>query len=480
MYVGMLKKDTTSGLLWNGVERVVSKGIQFVFSILIARILLPSDYGIIAIVNLLVSLSDILTDGGLTKALIRKKEKTARDYNTVFYFNILSSCLIYALLLWLAPVVSRYYNEPLLIPVIRFGTLSLLFNSFCSIQNLCLVTEMNFRKMAHLGIVSTTISGILAFILAKNGAGVWALVSQGLVASGLRSLLSWIIVKWRPSRSISMQALRELFSFGIPLLLSEYIVRIYNAFYTFSIGKIFSTTELGYYGKADAFASVPSSLISGPINMVSYPALASIQDEDERMRGNFYNMMGMTAFVIIPIMTGLALVSTVLVPFVLTAKWNPIITYLKLLSLSYIFSSIAVVPQNFIYIKGKSRIVMYVQLISKIAGLVLLFILSRFSLDLVCWGILATSIFNLLLLLIYSRSLISFSWKRLSSLFFPIIIFCTFMSLVVYMILHIVENPFISLSLCVIMGAVTYILPAIFTKNPYWIMLKSLVPWKRN
>ena len=242
-----IKKKTTDGLLWSGMQKLVSRGFQFVFSILIARILLPDDYGIVAIANLFIALSDILVDSGFSKALIRKNDKTQLDYNTVFWFNLSVSCLLYALLFFLAPVIGRWYDaSDILIPVIRVISLSLIINAICGIQSLHLVIEMNFKKLAILETTAMSIGGAAGLYAAIMGAGVWALVIQTLAGCFFRTALMWLFSHWKPAMMFSTSTMRQFFAFGSQLLVSEYINRIYTSVMTLLIGKRLNPEFLGY------------------------------------------------------------------------------------------------------------------------------------------------------------------------------------------------------------------------------------------
>ena len=473
-----LKQKTASGLLWNGVERTASRGIQFVFSILIARILIPSDYGLIAIVNLLISLSDILIDSGLSKALLRKKDKEESDYNVLFFFNVSASILIYLLFLIAAPLFAIYYQEPTLTPLIRWGTLALVINAIGSTQSLLLVASMDFRKKAVLEIVAILISGPAALFLASKGYGVWALLWQGLTACIIRSFLLWIIVHWIPSKDFSWQSFRQLFSFGSHLLISEYIQRIYSAVNTLTIGKVFSPAQLGLYGKADAFTSVPSSLIAGPMSSVSYPSLSQIQDDEEQLVRVFYSMTSLSLFAILPVMLGLAAISPVMVPVILTEKWCGMIPILKILALSYVFLTMATIPQNYILIKGGSKIILYIQLFTKGIGLILLFWFSHYSIIAVCWAYTTVTFLFTILAFYYTKKQIHFSTRELIKSYLPTILLSLGMAAIVSVNLLIIKNQLISMIVGILAGALFYCLMAELLHNQQWQTLKSmLIPY---
>lgn len=458
------------------MQKLVSRGLQFVFSILIARILMPEDYGIVAIANLFIALSDILVDSGFSKALIRKNDKTELDYNTVFWFNLSVSCLLYALLFFLAPVIGRWYHaSEILIPVIRVISLSLIINAICGIQSLHLVIEMNFKKLAILETIAMTIGGAAGLYAAIMGAGVWALVVQTLAGCFFRTALMWLFSHWKPAMMFSTSIMRQFFAFGSQLLVSEYINRIYTSVMTLLIGKRFNPEYLGYYGKAEAFASTPSSIFSGPLGSVSYPALAEIQDENERMLKNFYSMMGLTAFVVLPVFVGLICTARNLVPVFLTDKWNPMIPYLQILSLAYLINSLAIIPQNYLLVLGQSRRLLHIQLFSKSLGLCLLPLLLNISLLAVCAGIAIVATTALFLTFFFLKKEFHFGIGLLLKAITPSVLTVLLMTVAIILSDYLIDNSLMALITSVAVGILVYLGISIICKNRQFDQLKDLL-----
>lgn len=471
-----IKKKTTDGLIWSGLQKLVSRGLQFIFSILIARILLPEDYGIVAIANLFIALSDILVDSGFSKALIRKNDKTELDYNTVFWFNLTVSFLLYALLFFLAPIIGRWYHaSSTLIPVIRIISLSLIINAICGIQSLHLVIEMNFKKLAILETLAMIIGGAAGLFAAIKGFGVWALVIQTLASCFFRTVFMWLFSRWKPAFMFSSRIMRQFFAFGSQLLVSEYINRIYTSVMTLVIGKKFNPENLGYYGKAEAFASTPSSIFSGPLASVSYPALAEIKDDEERMLKNFYSMMGLTAFVVLPVFIGLICTAGNLVPVILTEKWSPMIPYLQILSLAYLINSLAIIPQNYLLILGQSKRLLHIQLASKGLGLCLLPVLLNISLLAICVGIVIVALTALVLTFLFLGKHFHFSVGALLKSFMPSVLTVIVMAAFIIVSNHLIGNMLVALITGIIIGVVVYIGISIIGKNQQLTQLRGLL-----
>ena len=460
-----IKKKTTDGLLWNTTERFASKAFQFVFSVLIARILVPEYYGLIAIANLCVSLSDVIVDSGFSKALLRKSDKSENDYATVFWFNLVTSCVVYSLLWLFAPLIGAYYDSPELGSIVRVFSLSIILNAVCGIQKLRLISDLDFRKIAVFEISAVLLSGVIAYILALRGAGVWALVYQGLSCALIRVLLFWVNLKWKPSRISSWDTMKEFFSFGSKLLLSEYVGRIYTAVCALFIGKKYSTETLGLYGKSDAFASAPSGIIAGSINSVTYPVIAGIQDDDERMGRSFCTMTGLSAFLVFPLMAGLAVLSDDLIPFLLTDKWVPMVPIFKVLCFSYIFVTLGAIPQNYLLVRGKSGLFFRIQLASRLVGLALLYPLSFLSVEAVCAGIGFCYLLNCILMLCAVRKEIKFSFIQLIADILPSVLFSAIMYVAVYFSMGLVHGHLAAIGTGLFAGVTCYLGLALLTRN---------------
>lgn len=274
-----LKKKTVNGVIWSAIDRFSTQGIQFVFSILIARLLMPSDYGVIAMLGIFLAVSNTFIDSGFGTALVQKANRTETDFSTVFYFNIVVAIIFYALL-WLAsPYIASFYNIPMLKDVTRVVALTLVFSALGGIQNAKLSIAINFKTRAIISLTSALSTGFMGLYLAYRGYGAWALVFQMVFSSLLNTILLWCFVRWMPSLVFSWQSFRQLFSFGSKLLASALLDTIYNNVYTLVIGKVYSSSSLGLYSRASGLAQYPSSNITGVLQSVTFPVLCSIQND---------------------------------------------------------------------------------------------------------------------------------------------------------------------------------------------------------
>ena len=316
-----LKQKTVKGVIWSTLERFSVQGIQFVVMIIMARMLTPNDYGLVGMLAVFIAVSQSLVDSGFSQALIRKQDRTETDNSTVFYFNIIVGFILYGLLFASAPFIADFYNEPQLTAITRVIGLSVLFNSLVVVQRALLTIKIDFKTQAKAALTAAIISGILGIWMAASGYGVWSIVAQQLANLGINTLLLWILSHWRPSLIYSWKSFHELFGFGSKLMVSGLIDTIYRNIYLIVIGRVFSAADLGYYTRAHQFTDFPSSNVSGIIQRVTYPILCSIQNENERLSDVYRRFLRLSAFIVFPLMMGLAAVAEPLVLTLLKEQW---------------------------------------------------------------------------------------------------------------------------------------------------------------
>ena len=276
-----LKQKTVSGIMWSAIERFSLQGVQFIIQIILARLLLPSDYGMIGMLAIFLQVAQVFIDSGFTNALIQKKDRTEEDFATVFYFNILVAVLFYGILFFSASLIADFYNMPTLVLVIRFIALSLIINALSAIHRTKLIISVNFKTQSKISLGAAFISGVIGIWMAYVGCGVWALVWQTLLNSIILTILFYCLVHWKPLHTFSKSSFERLFNFGSKLLISSLINTVYRNLYTIVIGKKFSVVELGYYTRAEQFAIFPSNNLNALVSRVAYPILSSIQDDDK-------------------------------------------------------------------------------------------------------------------------------------------------------------------------------------------------------
>lgn len=461
-----LKDKTVKGVIWSAVDRFSAQGIQFVFSILIARLLMPEDYGVIAMIGIFLAVSNTFIDSGFGTALVRKIDRTEADFSTVFYFNNIVAILFYLVLFFAAPAIARFYDTPLLVPVTRVVALTLPIGALSGIHSAKLSIAIDFKSRAKISIVSAILTGSVGLWMAYSGYGVWALVVQTLCASVIRTLMLWIIVKWFPKLIFSWASFKELFTFGSKLLASGLLDTIYNNIYTLVIGKIFSPSVLGVYGKAKALADFPSSNITSVLQSVSFPVLSAIQNEEERLADAYKRFLKISAFVIFPLMLGLSSVADPFIRLVLTDKWENTIYLLQIICFAMMWYPIHAINLNILEVKGRSDYFLKLEIIKKIQGVTILCITVPMGIAVMCYGQVVSSLISLIWNTYYTKRLIGYGyWAQMKDLM-PIFIHSFVMWVLVLLVVHFMSILWLKLIVGVLSGMIYYIAGAFLMKFP--------------
>ena len=404
--VESLKNKTVKGVIWSSVERFSVQGVQFLVMLVIARILSPKDFGLVGMLAIFLAVAQSLIDSGFSQALIRKQDRTETDNSTVFYFNIVVSTLLYAILYAIAPWVADFYEEPQLRQLMRVLCLVVIINSLAVVQRAIYTAAIDFKTQAKASFIAALLSGGVGIYLAMSGYGVWTLVWQQLLNAGINTLLLWVWANWHPRLQYSWQSFRELFAFGSKLLASGLLDTIYNNMYMLVIGKVFSAVSLGHYAQADRFTKLPSSNITGILQRVTYPVLCTIQNDDERLRKDYRQLLRLSAFIVFPLMCILAGVANPLVTLLLGEKWRFAATLIIPLCFSMMWYPIHAINLNLLQVKGRSDLFLRLEIIKKVIGVIVLAISIPFGLLFMCYSGIATSIIALIINTYYTGRLI--------------------------------------------------------------------------
>lgn len=475
-----LKEKTVIGVVWSAIDRFSAQGIQFVFSILIARLLLPEDYGVIAMLGIFLGVSQAFIDSGFGAALIRKIDRTEVDFSTVFYFNIAVAVILYFILFSTAPAISRFYNTPQLEAVTKVVALNLIIGSLSGIHNAKLSIDINFKSRAKISIVSTFLTGLVGLWMAYNGYGVWALVVQSVFSSVIRTIMLWIVVKWHPQLVFSWKSFKELFSFGSKLLASGLLDNIYNNMYTLVIGKVFSPSVLGLYSKANAFAEFPSSNITGILQGVTFPVLSSIQNEETRLADAYKRFLKISAFIVFPMMVGLASVADPFIRLILTDKWEGSIYLLQIICFSMMWYPIHAINLNILQVKGRSDYFLKLEIIKKVQGVLILCITVPMGIVAMCYGGVISSLISLFWNTFYTKRLIGYSFLDQMRDLLPILIHSLVMGIVVSLVVYCMPNEWFKLVIGILSGVIYYIGGAYIMRFPEVAELLAILKLKRK
>ena len=451
-----LKQKAAKGILWSTVERFSVQGVQFLIMIVMARLLTPHDYGLIGMLAIFIAVAQSLIDSGFSQALIRKQHRTEVDNNTVFYFNIVVSALLYLILYVSAPFVADFYNTPQLCPVMRVVCLSIIFNSLAVVQRALLTIKIDFKTQAKAALTAAVASGIVGITMAYHGFGVWSLVTQQLLNLGINTGLLWLLSKWRPRLIYSWQSFHELFAFGSKLLASGLLDTIYRNIYPIVIGKLFSASNLGHYTRAHQFSEFPSSNVTGIIQRVTYPVLCEIQNDDARLESIYRRFLKLSAFVIFPLMIGLSSVAKPIVNIMLGSQWAFCGQLLQIICFSMMWFPIHAINLNLLQVKGRSDLFLRLEIIKKILGVSVLCITAPFGLIVMCYGQIFNSLVALAINTYYTGKLINVGFFKQMRDLLPTIALCLVMFVLILIVNHFIIGDIMKLCVGIIIGMVFY------------------------
>jgi O-antigen/teichoic acid export membrane protein len=461
-----LKQKTVRGIGWSSIERFSTQGISFCVQIILARLLTPSEYGIIGMLAIFMQLAQVLIDSGFANALIRKNNCTEKEYSTVFYYNLLLSSLVYLCFFIIAPFVANFYQVPDLVIVMRYLSITLIFNALSIIHKTILIKEINFRLLTKISVIGAIVSGGVGITLATHNFGVWALVAQQIVSSITTFVLFIIHTKWKPTYFFCKEAFQELYGFGSKLLLSSIISTIYRNLYTLCIGKKFSTIELGHYSRAEQFAMFPSSNISNIIARVAYPVFSKIQNDNDKLKIFYKKIISYTSYIIFPLMIGLIAIAKPFILTFLTEKWLGVVTLLQILCIDWMFDHLSVINLNLLYVKGRSDLALRLEIIKKTIAIIILIISLQGGIVAVCWGRVIYSIIATLINTYYTNKLIQLKFTEQIMDILPYLIASTIMGAITYGSIYNIDSPWLQLVIGVFIGVLVYsIITLLFFKN---------------
>ena len=469
-----LKNQTVKGIIWSSVERFSVQGVQFLVMLIIARILSPKDFGLVGMLAIFIAVSQSLIDSGFSQALIRKQDRTEVDNSTVFYFNVVVSVLLYALLYAIAPWVADFYGEPQLCKLMRVLCIVIIVNSFAVVQRAIYTATINFKTQAKASFIAALLSGMAGIYMAMTGYGVWALVWQQLLNAGINTLLLWVWAKWHPHLQYSWQSFRNLFAFGSKLMVSGLLDTLYHNMYVLVIGKVFSAVSLGYYTQADRFTKFPSSNITGILQRVTYPVLCTLQDDDEKLRNDYRQLLRLSAFIIFPLMCGFAGVAYPLVELILGEKWQFSATLLIPLCFSMMWYPVHSINLNLLQVKGRSDLFLRLEIIKKVIGVSVLVCVIPFGLLTMCYSAIVTSLIALIINTHYTGKLIQIGFMTQMKDLSRTLVLSLLMFTFVYGITLLFDNVILQLVVGILFGVTFFFCVSCLFKFKELSYLKSI------
>jgi len=401
-----LKQKTFKGVIWSAIERFSTQGAQFLFGILLARLLTPNDYGMIAMLTIFMAISQTFIDSGFGNALIRKTDRNESDKATVFFFNMFMAVACCGIMFLAAPLVAKFYNMPELSNILRVLAINLIIQASGYIQRLNLTIDLNFKVLAKISFFGAVFGGIAGLLCAYNGMGVWSLVVQQMGTTASRVILFWILVRWRPKCFFSKKSFKSMFGFGSKLLISGLINTLYSNIYSLIIGKFFAAATLGNYSRASHFANFPSSNITGIFQRVTYPVLSKIQDDPVKLRKGYLKFLNMATLIIFPMMIGLSALAKPFILLILSEKWVNAILILQIICIAQMWYPVHAINLNILQVLGRSDLFLKLEIIKKVIGITILCVTLPYGIIAMCFGQWVSTSFGLVVNTYYSGKLL--------------------------------------------------------------------------
>ena len=476
---GSLKAKTLSGVIWKFGERVSAQAVNFIVSIILARLLLPEDYGLIALVTVFITICNKIVVSGFATSLIQKKDADNLDFSTVFYFSLVVAAVLYAGLFFAAPFIAEFYSaesDPeLFIQVIRVMGLNLFIIAVNSVQQAYVSRTMQFRKFFFSTIIGTVVSAIAGIALAYMGKGVWALVAQNMILAVVNGIVLWFMVKWRPQLKFSFKRLKVLYSYGWKIFVASLIKILYTDLRSLVIGKVYTAADLAFYNKAQSFPQLIDTNVEGTIDSVLFPAISKKQSNVDDMRAMLRRAIKTTSYILMPLLAGLSAVAKPFIILLLTDKWAESIPLMQILSFSFIFAPVELENLQAIKAIGRSDIALKVEIIKKVVGVIILIASIPFGVTAIAVGMVISTTLSAIINAIPNKKLLGYTFKMQLKDILPSLIMSLVMFGAVYPISLLNINVWLMLIIQVVAGVAIYIaLSAIFKVESFRYILSLI------
>lgn len=453
-----LKKKMVSALTWTMVDRFGQQAIQLVIGLIFARLLSPSEFGLLGLVMVYAALSYVLVESGFTQALIRKQDANETDFNTVFYFNIFVSIALYFILYLTVPFIAEYFHQPQLIPIGRTVFLAIIFNAFCLVPSTKLTKALDFKTIAKINIISIIFSGSFGLTLAFMHFGVWALVAQQVLFNMFRAIAFQIFVKWRPQRIFSFNVIRGFWKFSLNLLGTSILNVLFNNIYVLLLGHYYPIKQVGYYTQANKLSDTFNFTFQSILTSSTYPLFAQIQNDDDRFRRIFREIAKKTSIITFPIMIVLIASAKPFIFVLLTEKFLPAVPYFQLLCLASLFTPLYTLNVSALNSRGKSKITFRIEVLKKIAILLSVVICFKFGFMAMLWGFVIACSVAFLISTVYIKKELQHYFKHQLVDFSTTILIGVLIAICAFGLSFIIKNNHLLLGSQIAVSAILYLL----------------------
>lgn len=470
-----LSGQMISGMSWKFAERIGAQGVSFIVSMVLARLLMPEDYGTVAIINIFISIADILLTSGLSSALIQNSKVESKDFSTVFYCNLFLSCVLYILLFLSAPFLAEAYDLPILKPAIRIFAIRLPISAFQSIQSAIISINMEFKKFFMATIGGTLTSAVVGIALAIKGFGVWALIFQNLTSTFINTIILSISVKWTPKIEFDFRHAKPLINYGWKIMLTDLIGTIFNNLSDFIIGIKYTSSQLAFYSKGKQLPMLVRSNIYTTLISVLFPAMSKVNSNIEELKELTRKSVKMLSYIIFPLMIGMISVANNMTIVLYTEKWLPIVPFVYIVCIEAMISVIGTVTLQSIKSYGRSDLMLKMEFIKKPIMLVSLLIAMKFGIYAIALTLPLNTILELIINGAVVNRLIGYSLKSQLLDCIPALFYSFIMGIISYSIGYIECNLIVLLVLQVLGGFFSYILLSAIFKDANFLVLKDFI-----
>ncbi len=475
-----LKEQAKKAVYWSAITNISNQGMQFVIGIILARLLSPEDFGIIALPTIFLAIAQCFIDSGFSSALVRKPDLKEEDLSTAFYFNIIVGVFFYTLLFFLSPLIAEFYETPILSEILRVTALSTLLGPLQSVHFAQFSRNMDFKTPAKISVTCKLTTGFIGVGLAYLGWGIWALVFQGVVSQLLSLTLVWVFSSWRPKTGWSNESFKYLFGFGSKLLTSSVLDTLYNNIIPTFLGKFCSPRDLGLFNRGYGYASLPYNQMNGMISPIAYPMFCKLASETDRLYKYFSRLIRLVIYILAPINILMIVIARPLVLTLITDKWEDCIIVVQIMAFSVIFWPIQSLNMSLFSAIGRSDMVLKSNVVVKILGLSTLLASLPFGLVVICASGIFRSILNISWVAYYAGKVTKFGlleqWKEISK---PLSL-AMFTGAVTYLILMFVPDNIMQIILGSVLFGLIYISLSLVLKLDEFIDILYLLHIKKD
>lgn len=472
------KGNVIKSFFWKLLERFSVQGLSLCITLVLARILSPSDYGTVAIITVFVNLANVIIDGGLNTALIQKKDTDSLDYSTIFFSSILLSIVLYALLYVTSPWIAEFYDIPELVDMIRILGVILVFEAVNSIQRAYVSKMMLFRKLFYSSFFALLVSGSLGIYMALNDYGVWALISQQMTCVLVTIIIMWFTIKWRPILAFSFERFKKLFDYGWKIFGLNFITTLYLNIRSLIIGKFYSPADLAFFERGHTLSSMVVQNINTSLQTILFPVLSNSQNDKVRIKSLVRRSTGMTCLLIFPALIGLISIAKPLVLLILTEKWLPAVAYIQIYSIAYMLFPVQVANMEAIKAMGYSGISLKLEIIKKVIETTILIISVFMGVIAIAWGVVFFNFVCLFINLYPSKKYLDYGVFEQVKDIIPTFLCAIMMGFSIYWIQYLPIHLLLILMLQMIMGVLVFGLFCYLSKNESFLYVKLLITEK--